>query len=503
MTKDPANSKRRRAVRESDTEISRPRLLGLLALLAVLGAIFPFAYSRLNRWREREELASRQMRGEAPVDAAAPAANAKELPAAQLDVPDTFADLPASRAEVTKFLKEEAIATAKKVVADFPTEFRPNGLLAITYNRFGDADEAEQCWQQCLTANSRYAEAYSGLAAIAKSRGDNEKAVQYYRKSLEIDPSLPNVRAELAETLMSLNRMPEAAELLEQERRTAPTSLEAAYQLGQAYSQLKEYDKAIKGYEAAIAIDPNYANAYYGLANVCRRAGKTAQAAEAMKKFKEFKETDIRAQRDQSRKFDDEGEVRKSAAFVHAVAGGIYAEAGRIRKADSHWQRAIAIRPNDTAARMQMVLFHQRHNRIADVIRVLEELRAIEPNDSGHCLNLAGAHLQLNDLRSAESDYRSALAIDPRSAVACASLAGIFLRTGENLAEARQMAQKALELEPTSQNCVLLAAICQRSGDLPGALEAIARARSLEPNNPNFRAIESQMQAALEKSRKP
>lgn len=491
-------------MRESDAEISRPRLLGLLGILAILAVIFPFAYSRLNHWREQEELASRQMRGEAPIDpSAAPSAAAKEPPAAQLDVPDTFADLPTSRAEVTKFLKEEAIATAKKVVADFPTEFRPNGLLAITYNRFGDADEAEQCWQQCLDANPRYAEAYSGLATIAKSRGNNEKAEQYFRKSLEIDPSLPNVRAELAETLMNLNRMPEAVALLEQERRLAPTSLEAAYQLGQAYSQLKDYEKAIQCYEAAGRIDPAYANAYYGLANACRRAGKTAQAAEAMKKFKEFKETDIRAQRDQSRKFDDEGEVRKSTAFVHAVAGGIYAEAGRIRKADSHWQRAIAIRPKDTAARMQMVLFHQRQHRIVDAIRVLEELRSIEPNESAHCLNLAGAHLQLNDLRSAEQDYRAALAVDPRSAVAYASLAGIFLRTGENLDEARQMAQKALELEATGQNCVLLAALCQRNGDLPGALEAIARARSLEPNNPSYRAIESQMQAAREKSRKP
>jgi hypothetical protein len=54
-------------------------------------------------------------------------------------------------------------------------------------------------------------------------------------------------------------------------------------------------------------------------------------------------------------------------------------------------------------------------------------------------------------------------------------------------------------LEPTGQNCVLLAALCQRSGDLPGALEAIARARSLEPNNPSYRAIESQMQASREK----
>ncbi len=120
--------------------------------------------------------------------------------------------------------------------------------------------------------------------------------------------------------------------MLEEEVRRFPNSLAAQYYLGQAHLQLKEYDKAIAPFEAAIRLDPQCAYAYYGLANACRRLGQADKSAEYMQKFKKFKATDLRTQREATKTFDDEGEVRRTLAFVHATAGNICADRGNFAR---------------------------------------------------------------------------------------------------------------------------------------------------------------------------
>ena len=218
--------------------------------------------------------------------------------------------------------------------------------------------------------------------------------------------------------------------------------------------------------------------AYYGLATACRRLGQTEKSAESMQKFKQCKATDLRTQREVTKTFDDEGEVRRATAFVHAAAGSICANGGDLRQAEAYWLRATVVDPHDTVARSQLAQLYDRQSRLDNALSVLEELRGIEPANPAHCLNLGMAHLRRNGLSAAEKAYRLALEVAPQSAIGYATLAGFLLRTGRQLPEARVLAEKAVELEPTGQYCALLCAICQQLGDSPSALAAIDRARA-------------------------
>ncbi|MHB8955859.1 MAG: tetratricopeptide repeat protein [Pirellulaceae bacterium] len=504
---DPVDAQNPQGTLSAEPSWFSRRMLILFIVLIVLLCLYPVVRSRLQDWRHklagdapREVESSEAQNAVKSAEDLTGSATGSSPPVATEgafeDRPPVFAELPESWDERLPVLKEEAVRTADQLVERFPQEPRPLGLLAMTYNRFGEAVKAEELWRQCLAINPRYAEAYANLGNIAKARGDYQQAAEHLKKALDVDPGIPDVRTDLGDTLMNLMRISEAVPLLEEEVRRFPASLVAQYHLGQARLQLKEYEKAITSFEEAIRLDPQCAYAYYGLANAHRRLGQTEKSVEYMKKFKQYKATDLRTQRDVTKKFDDEGEVRRTLAAVHTTAGNICAEADFLRSAEAHWLRAIEIFPQDTTARYQLATFYDRQNRLNDVVSIFQALRAVEPGNPMHCLNLGTAHLRRNDLDAAEKAYRTALEVAPEAAVGYATLAGFLLRTrtGHALAEARALVEKAVELEPTGQYWALLSAVTQQLGDSQAALAAIERACALDPDNRTYPQIRFRLQ---------
>ena len=57
------------------------------------------------------------------------------------------------------------------------------------------------------------------------------------------------------------------------------------------------------------------------------------------------------------------------------------------------------------------------------------------------------------------------------------------------IAEARTLAQKAVELEPAATYYSMLALACQRAGDGAGALAAIDEAVARDPGDPEYHRL--------------
>lgn len=489
----------------------RKRLVLLLTVLVVLVALYPLVVPPIQAWRAEQA----RLREAAPprAEPAGPMSlpSSVQPPGAALGPsrptpaptttagPPRFAELPAAGPDRIRALREETLQTARHVQLDWPGQPAAVGLLALAHERFGHTDEAEQCWQECLKLDPQSAEAHAGLGTIARDRGDDETAERHYREALRLNPRLPELRAALADTLTARGRIEDAAKLLEEDVRQFPQATGSWYRLGQAYLQLEAFDKAAERFETAVRIDPQCTYAYYGLANARRRLGQTEDFARHMRTFKELKEKDLHTQQTRTRRFDDEGEVRRSAAFIHAAAGRLYAEHGDLDQAAAHWQRAAQLDPRETLARTYLVRLYERRQQLTEVLRVLEELRTIEPRNPLHALNVGTIAFRRGDAPAAERAFREALALAPEDAAPPAALAELYLRTGYRLAEARPFAERAVALAPTAANYALLSSACQRAGDLPGALAAIERAVAAAPHD---RALQ-QRRARLQAPRAP
>jgi Flp pilus assembly protein TadD len=116
-------------------------------------------------------------------------------------------------------------------------------------------------------------------------------------------------------------------------------------------------------------------------------------------------------------------------------------------------------------------------------VAIGEQLRQIDPGNPTYHLNAGTVYAELQQFDAAEEAIRKAIELKPNLAVGHRSLVRILLIRNRKLPEAKALAQKLVELEPSAPNYSLLGEACRRNGDVAGAREALRRALELEPGN--------------------
>ena len=191
-------------------------------------------------------------------------------------------------------IRDEALGLAIPLLDRYPQTPEAYGLLAWLYQRFGDTDEAADCWKQCIERLPEYPEAYYRLGRYAKEEGRDEEALQYLEKAFALAPNqLPGLHAQLGETLMNLGRMDEAVAVLEDNLDVDAASPFRLLALGHAYLQARQYEKAKDCFARTIEKAPDLTHAYYGLATACARLGQADESRQTMKEFQERKSDDL------------------------------------------------------------------------------------------------------------------------------------------------------------------------------------------------------------------
>ncbi len=79
----------------------------------------------------------------------------------------------------------------------------------------GKIEEAEKCFLSLVENDSECKEAYNNLGVIAFQNDDKEKAIDYFTRSLEIDPLYRDAIVNYTNLLKSLDQLPIAIPLLE------------------------------------------------------------------------------------------------------------------------------------------------------------------------------------------------------------------------------------------------------------------------------------------------
>lgn len=136
--------------------------------------------------------------------------------------------------------------------------------------------------------------------------------------------------------------------------------------------------------------------------------------------------------------------------------------------------------------------------------------KAVEPltkrMDTTATVNLLAGSIaeNLSDADEAIADYRRALQLDPNQPVAQNNLAYLLLTKGQDLDEARQLAERAVAAAPADPNYYdTLAHVYDKAGKTDRAIAAFQKVLDLQPNNvhamvPTIRLLnqEGQRQAA-------
>ena len=138
-------------------------------------------------------------------------------------------------------------------------------------------DKAIENYDRVLVLDPRNIDALFNKAYSYGEIAEHEKAIEYYKKALEIRPS-PDVLCNLCNEYLAIGDDKKEFECLEKALKIDPDFVGALSNMGAYYIRKKKYEIALEYLEKALKIDPKNANAMYNKACVKALMGEKDEA---------------------------------------------------------------------------------------------------------------------------------------------------------------------------------------------------------------------------------
>lgn len=318
---------------------------------------------------------------------------------------------------------DAAAAQFRAAAQAAPAEAAPWLALAEIALRRGDKAGAEAQVEQALKVAPRSALAYSARAHLLSVKGDFRAALATLDKAIELDPRSPILRN----------------------------------QRGDLYATaLRDRNRAMAEYRAALALDPNDARAHYALGGLLVQAGRYADARSEL----------VRAT-----------QLAPGNGLAWAALGAAQAGLGDNQLALVSYDTALKILPALPTAHIGRGDILVAQGRVDEAIAAYEQALKSAPRQAWLLARLGSAQEKARRTAQAEKYYRAALAIEPRNLVATNNLAFLLADEKRDLDEALRLATIAVETAPPSSETTwdTLAWVRRARGELADA------AKILEP----------------------
>ncbi len=225
---------------------------------------------------------------------------------------------------------ESALREFEAALRFEPNDTRTFYNIAGMRARQGRIDEAIEYYNRVLKLKPGDAGTCIAMASIRAARGEFERAIDSYREGLKYNPNDAEMHSGLGLMLLQLNRVDEGITELEQAVKIKADS--ATYcNLGIAWAQKGQLDRAMECYAKSIQLKPDNANTHYNLGN--------AYFAQNMpeKAIAEYRAA-IRAMPDFVRAYD--------------MLAIVLIQTGKIEEATVTYEQALKIDPADKNARV-------------------------------------------------------------------------------------------------------------------------------------------------------
>ena len=275
-----------------------------------------------------------------------------------------------------------------------------------------------------------------------------------------------------------------------------PNFADAYNNMGNAFKAQGELEKAIVAYNKALAINPNYASGYYNLGVVLTEQGKLEEAVETYKQALVINPAYVDAYYNLGNALKDQGKLEQAiGAYSKALAikpddadilnnlGITFKEQGKLEKAIETFNMAIAIRPDYVEAYNNIGLTIIDCGKPKQAIEAYNKALAIKPDYADAYNNMGNAFKAQGELEKAIVAYNKALAINPNYASGYYNL-GVVLTEQGKLEEAVETYKQALVINPAYVDAYYnLGSALKDQGKLEQAIEVYSKALAIKPDD--------------------
>ncbi|HUL45529.1 MAG TPA: sulfotransferase [Steroidobacteraceae bacterium] len=142
----------------------------------------------------------------------------------------------------------------------------------------GLVEDAERFWKAAIANEPDFAEAYYNLGVLSSERRNFETAVALYTRAVTLAPRYVAALNNLGNALKELDRLSEAEAALRRAVTLEPTRAEACNNLAQVLLKLERFDEARPWLDRALSLNPQLAEALLTRGRLHLEAGEQAPA---------------------------------------------------------------------------------------------------------------------------------------------------------------------------------------------------------------------------------
>ena len=404
---------------------------------------------------------------------------------------------------------EQELKTAVKLD---PNSEEAVTTLAILYTDEGDSARALQVLS-AVPDTARSAKVYSALGATYEQRKEYKKAIDAYRKSIELDRDNLDAIRGLAENLLNDGQMDAALEQYKVIADANPEDAQSYLRMAEIYRRQGKFDEALENLKKADSMVPDSLEVPYNMAAIYEAQGRYDDAAKVLQDLvdKTEKPDPSYSQADRNNRaifIERLGMVyREQQNYTAAVdafrkmltLGDDNAERGYQNIIDTYreakqWPQATAVAreavqklPNSRGLRMvldsQLADSGEADKALADVRSMLKGT----PDDRDVYIALAQMNTRLKRWKDAEQALDKAEALSPKAddKSYVEFLRGSTYERQKKYDQAEEQFQKVLDVDPHS--AVVLNYLGYMNADrgvrLEESLDYIKQAVSLDPSN--------------------
>lgn len=201
-------------------------------------------------------------------------------------------------------------------------------LLGVTAHLRGNDKKAVDYYKTAIHYSpDQFSYHYHQGVSLQKLKRFKE-AISCYQQALSLNPDSLDTLENLGCALLENGRPSQAIELLQQVVKRKPDSAASHFNLGEAYRKIKQYQNALDHLAAAVNLNPEFPEAHIGLGQILSKQGDMTPARYHFNKALE--------QQPQNK-------------IIYDNLASVDRDQGRINDALSHHEKALSFQPDDAA----------------------------------------------------------------------------------------------------------------------------------------------------------
>jgi len=233
---------------------------------------------------------------------------------------------------------------------------------------------------------------------------------------------LPEKKVDSVIELYSNGKVSEALDAIELLFKEHPNESLLFNIRGACYAALGQLEVAVKNYEDALTIKPDYSDVSYNLGNVLKDLGHLEEAIKSYKKTIAIEPNYYAAQHN---------------------LGVTLQELGLLNDAAEQYEQALDIKPDNIEARINLGFVYQSLGHFEEAIAQYDAILSIYPENEEVLNNLGIIYRELGNADEAISYYKKALEVNPQYVGAYYNLGFIYQDLGQ-VEESIEQYEKAI-----------------------------------------------------------